>query len=92
MGFTWQEYWSGLPFSSPGDLPNPGIEPASLMSLTLAGRFFTTNATWEAQNTSLPLPNSRGAVVPSAEAPGGGGDPGFLRRGREKDALVLVAS
>ena len=29
MGFSWQEYWSGLPFPSPGDLPNPGIEPRS---------------------------------------------------------------
>ena len=38
------EYWSGLPLSIPGDLPNPGIEPASLGSPTLAGRFFTTTA------------------------------------------------
>ena len=37
MGFPRQEYWSGLPFPSPGDLPDPGIEP---MSLALAGRFF----------------------------------------------------
>ena len=29
MGFSRQEYWSGLPFPSPGDLPNPGIEPRS---------------------------------------------------------------
>ena len=29
MGFSWQEYWSGLPFPSTGDLPNPGIEPGS---------------------------------------------------------------
>ena len=29
MGFSRQEYWSGLPFSSPGDLPDPGIEPGS---------------------------------------------------------------
>ena len=49
MGFTRQEYWSGLPCLSPGDLPNPGIETASLMSLALEGRFFTTSATWEAQ-------------------------------------------
>ena len=48
MGFPRQEYWSGLPFLSPGDLPNPGVEPASLMSPALAGRFFTTGATWEA--------------------------------------------
>ena len=37
-----------LPFPSPGDLPNPGIEPTSLMSPPLAGRFFTTSATLEA--------------------------------------------
>ena len=30
MGFSRQDYWSGLPFPSPGDLPNPGIEPGSL--------------------------------------------------------------
>ena len=39
MGFSREEYWSGLPFSTPGDLPNPGIKPASL---ELAGMFFTT--------------------------------------------------
>ena len=48
MGFSRQEYWSGLPCPSPGDLPNPEIEPASLLSPALAGRFFTTSATWEA--------------------------------------------
>ena len=47
-GFSRQEYWSGLPCPSPGDLPDPGIKPASLMSPTLAGRFLTTTATWEA--------------------------------------------
>ena len=39
MGFARQEYWSGLSFPSPGDLPNPGIEPGSP---ALEGRFFTT--------------------------------------------------
>ena len=48
MGFLRQEYWRGLPFPTPGDLPNPGIEPASLESPALAGRFFTTSATWNA--------------------------------------------
>ena len=48
MGFSRQEYWSGLPCSHPGDLPDPGVEPASLMSPELAGRFFTTSTTWEA--------------------------------------------
>ena len=37
-----QEYWSGLLFPPPGNLPNPWIKPKSSMSLTLAGRFFTT--------------------------------------------------
>ena len=49
MGFSRQEHWSGLPWPSPnpGNLPNPGIEPASLMSPALAGEFFTTSATRE---------------------------------------------
>ncbi|ELR53618.1 hypothetical protein M91_05555, partial [Bos mutus] len=46
MGFPRQEYWSGgLPFPSPGDLTDPGIEPTSLLSPALAGGFFTTSAT-----------------------------------------------
>ena len=48
MGFFSQEYWSGMPCPPPGDLPNPGIEPTSLMSPALAGGSFTTSATWEA--------------------------------------------
>ena len=40
VGFSRQEYWSGLPFPSPGDLPDPGIEPISLAFPALAGRFF----------------------------------------------------
>ena len=48
MGFPRQEYWTGLPFPTLRDLPDPGIEPASLMSPALAGRFFTTSAPWEA--------------------------------------------
>ena len=39
MGFPRQEYWSGLPFHPPGDLPDPGVKP---MPPALAGRFFTT--------------------------------------------------
>ena len=39
IGFSRQEYWSGLPFPSPGDLPDPGFEP---MSPALLGGFFTT--------------------------------------------------
>ena len=47
MGFSRQEYWSGLPRPPPADLPNPGIKPTSYTSLALAGGFFTTSATWE---------------------------------------------
>ena len=46
MGFLRQEYWSGLPCPPPRDIPNPGIKPTSLKSPALAGRFFTTSATY----------------------------------------------
>ena len=48
MGFSRQEFWSGLLCPPPGDLPDPGIELTSLMSPELAGRFLTTSATWKA--------------------------------------------
>ena len=48
MGFSRQEYWSGLSCPPPGNLPDPGIKPTSLMSPALADRFFTTSASWEA--------------------------------------------
>ena len=51
MEFPRQEYWHGLPFPSPGGLPNPEAE---LVSPALAGRFFTTRATWEALQYSQP--------------------------------------
>ena len=50
MGFSRPEHWSGLPFPSPGDLPDPGIKAKSLMFPALADKFFTTSATWEAGN------------------------------------------
>ena len=48
MGFSRQEYWSGLPCPPPGDLPDPGIEPVSITSPALAGRLFTTSTNREA--------------------------------------------
>ena len=48
MGLSRQEYWSGLPFPPPGDVHDPRIEPASLLSPAVARGFFTTSATWEA--------------------------------------------
>jgi len=54
MGFSRQEYWRGLPCPPPGDLSDLGIEPTSLMSPVLAGRLFTTCATWEAPVSMTP--------------------------------------
>ena len=48
MGFSRQEYWSRLPGPPPGDLPNSGTKPTSLMSPALAGELFTTSTAWEA--------------------------------------------
>ena len=45
MEFSWQEYWSGLPFPTPEDLPDPGMEPASHASPALASEFFATTTT-----------------------------------------------
>ena len=47
MGFPRQEYWSGLPFPSPGDLPSSGTEPTPPVSLAFAGGFLTVKATGE---------------------------------------------
>ena len=48
MAFSRQEYWSGLPFPTPWDLPDPRMELKSQASPALAGGFLTTGATWEA--------------------------------------------
>ena len=58
MGFSRQEYY-GLPCSLPRDLPNPGIKPTSPMSPALAGGFFTTSGTGEAQGDGGGRPNKR---------------------------------
>ena len=62
MGFSRQEHWSGLPFPSPGDLPDPGIKPTSLRSPALAGRLLTTSATWEAPVSSIRGANASGTI------------------------------
>ena len=56
MEFSRQEYWSGLPFPTPEDLPDPEIKPASPASTVLAGRYFTT------ESPGKPTPNSRGIL------------------------------
>ena len=53
-----REYWRGLPFPSPEDLPNPGAEAVSLMSPVLAGKSFTTGATRAAQVIALVIVNA----------------------------------
>ena len=55
MEFPRQEYWSGMPFPTPGDLADPGIKPVSLRSPELAGGCFTTSATWEATYVHTPM-------------------------------------
>ena len=54
MGFSQQEYWSGLPFSPSGDLPDPGIKSISPLSPALAGTFFTTSASGNSQYSIIP--------------------------------------
>ena len=48
MGCSTLEYWYGMPCPTPGDLPNPGIEPVSLRPPALVGGFFITSTNWEA--------------------------------------------
>ena len=58
------EYWSGLPFPSPGDLPDPGMEPTTPVSRSLAGEFFTTASHWKPlMHTPERSPNYRRWVV-----------------------------
>ena len=53
MGFPRQEYKNLFPCPPPGDLTDLGVEPTSLTSAALAGRFFTTSATWDAHNATM---------------------------------------
>ena len=65
-GFSRQEYWSGLPCPPAGDFPDLGIKPASFRSPGLAGGFFTTGTTWEAQFAPI---NPKFPVNPSPSLP-----------------------
>ena len=64
MGFARQESSSGLPFPSPGYLPDPGIKPTCLSSLALADRFFTTSAPWGRPKKDLLYAKSQKNVCP----------------------------
>ena len=59
MGFSRQDYWSGLPCPPSGDLYNSGIKPTSPMSLAFAVRFFTTSTTWEAPCLAIAKNNNK---------------------------------
>ena len=67
-GFSRQEYWSGLPCPPPGNLPDPGIEPASLIPPALAGRFLTTSTTWEVHKRNAQT-YSKGCCEGSMKSP-----------------------
>ena len=66
MEFSRQEYWTGLPFPTPGDLPNPGTKPTYLVCPALASGFFTT---WEASK-SPSVQFSRSVVYDSLQPHG----------------------
>ena len=77
MGFSRQEHWRGLPFPPPGDLPDSGIKPISLVSPAVAGvcgGVFTTSATWETPVFSLDNP-IRALSASSAADTGGSAFP-----------------
>ena len=94
MGFSRQEYWSGLSWPLPRDLPNPGIELASLTSSALAGRFFTTSATWELSCRYHITAWSQVALesIPTNKASGGDGIPVELFQILKDDAVKVLHS
>ena len=63
VGFSRQEYWTRLPSPTPEGLPDPGIEPASLKSPALAGKFFTTNATSEVLVSAFKFTTKRKKII-----------------------------
>ena len=67
MGFSRQS-WSGFPRPPPGDLPDPGIQPTSLMSPALAGGFFTTKAIWEAWDELRQISNKSNGLQPQRDS------------------------
>ena len=84
LGFSRRESWSGLLCPPPGDLPDPGVEPMSLMSPALAGGFFTTNATWEALSVVYNKHNAAAKSLQSCPTlcdPIDGSPPGFSSPG-----------
>ena len=68
MEYISQEYWIGLPFPSPGDLPDPGIKPASPVSPALAGGFFTAEPPGKPKNTGVDSLSLLHQIFPTQES------------------------
>ena len=77
MGFSRQEYWSGLPFPPQGCLHDPGIELVSIMFPVLVGKFFTTSTTWEPPKIYIYVRCPGGSAI--TNQPANAGDPGSRR-------------
>ena len=96
MGLPRQEFWSRLPFPSPGDLPDPGMEPMSLKSAVSAGRFFTTStASSSVSPSGFPggsvvknLPVNAGDTRDKSSVPGLGRSPGGRNGKLLQDSLL----
>ena len=96
MGLPRQEFWSRLPFPSPGDLPDPGMEPMSLKSAVLAGRFFiTSTASSSVSPSGFPggsvvknLPVNAGDTRDKSSVPGLGRSPGGRNGKLLQDSLL----
>ena len=74
MGFPRQEYWSGLPFPSPGDLPDPGIEPCLVSGSSFTGRQILNHlATWESRVLSCKAEDAVKYALTSLRASAAGG-------------------
>ena len=78
MAFYWQEYWSGLPFPSPGDFSDPGFKPMSPLSPALAGGFFNTAPPAAAAAAKL-LQSCPTLCDPKEGSPPGSPIPGILQ-------------
>ena len=68
MGFSGKEYWNGLPFPPPGNLPDPGLEP---MSPALAGRFFIASTVVQNLSANAGDAGDAGSIPELGRAPGG---------------------
>ena len=69
VGFSRQEYWHAMPYPPPGDLPDPGMDPESLMPPALAGGFFTTSAIWLQFTSSGSTLNSSYLAISTTSVP-----------------------